>query len=139
MTGTTAPLVPTVKFTFDDVDYIAVADHMTMVRYEAEDCANKSFGYALMHLERVSQKNEMPKFSELGYLVQAMLGQHHPGIGLDLAIKMAVDPDVMSQLSAALGTAMPTGKKDANRPLAVAAKKPPAKRKARKTSATGKD
>lgn len=134
MTGTTPPLVPTVSFEFEGENYTAVADHMTIVRYER--AADRSFGYALLHLERVAKIGEMPKFSELGYLVEAMLGEHHPDIGLETAIRMAADPSVMAQLGDALGQAMPV-KKETARPLAKAATKPPTK-SGRKKSGIGK-
>jgi hypothetical protein len=133
MTDQSPPLVPTVTFEFDGASYTAIADHMTIVRYER--AADRSFAYVMLHLDRVQAIGELPKFSELAYLVQAMLGQHHPDIDLETAMQMAADPAVFAQMSATLGAALPTGKKDASRPLAKAAKRPPAKRK----SGTGKD
>ena len=130
MTGTTPPLVPSVSFEFEGNEYIAVADHMTIVRYER--AADRSFAYVMLHLDRVSKIGEIPKFSELGFLVQAMLGEHHPEIGLDVAIRMASDAGVIEKVSEAMGSAMPVAKKDAPRPLVKAAKAP---RTSKKSSA----
>lgn len=132
MTGTAAPLVPSVSFEFEGETYTAVADHMTIVRYER--AADRSFAYVMLHLDRVNKIGEIPKFSELGFLVQAMLGEHHPEVGLDVAIRMAADAKVINSVSQAMGAAMPTAKKENPDPLAKAAPVPPK----RKKSSTGK-
>lgn len=132
MTGTAAPLVPYVSFEFEGETYTAVADHMTIVRYER--AADRSFAYVMLHLDRVNKIGEFPKISELGFLVQAMLGEHHPDVGLELAIRMATDANVIEKVSQAMGAAMPAAKKESSDPLAKAAPVPPK----RKKSLTGK-
>jgi hypothetical protein len=131
MTGTTPPLVPTVTFEFEGESYTAVADHMMIVRYER--LAGQSFAHILLHIELVRKYGEMPKFSEFGYLLQAMLGDHHPDIGLDVTIKMVANADVIEHMAEILGAALPSGEKDSTRPLAKAAKAP----RQRKKSGTG--
>lgn len=117
--GTSPPLVPSVTFEFEGVQYTAVSDHMMIVRYE--QIADRSFAYMLLHIERIERANEMPKFSEFGYLLQAMLAEHHPDIDLGVAIKMAAQPYIMDHIATMLGQALNTKDGDKNRPLAKAA------------------
>lgn len=132
MNGTTPPLVPTVTFDFEGESFTAVADHMMIVRYER--FSGQSFAYMMLHLDRVNTIGEMPKLSELGYLVQAMLGEHHPEIGLDVAMKMGAHPEVLEHISVAMGAAMPSKKEATQSPLVKAAKAP----RPPKKSGTGK-
>jgi hypothetical protein len=131
MTRTTPPLVPEVSFEFEGETFTAVADHMMIVRYER--LADRSFAYILLHLERVQQLGELPKFSELGFLVQAMLLAHHPDIDLETAMKMAASEGIMRQIGEALGQSLPAPDEGRSGPLAKAAMRSP-----KKTSGTGK-
>lgn len=132
MSGSTLPLVPKATIEFEGVKYTAVADHMMIVRYE--QLADRSFAYMLLHIERINLTGEMPKFSEFGFLLQAMLREHHPDIGLDVTMRMVTVTDVIETISYLLGSALPSEKKDRDRPLARAAKGP----RPRKKSGTGK-
>lgn len=116
MAGTTPPLVPTGTFKFEGETYTAVADHMMIVRYER--LADRSFAYILLHIERINVTGEMPKFSEFGFLLQAMLGEHHPDIGLDVAMKMVSVTEILDTIAEILGQTLPASEGEANRPLA---------------------
>ena len=122
MNGTTPPLVPTVTFDFEGESFTAVADHMMIVRYER--LADQSFAHMLLHLEQIQLTDALPKFSEFGYLLQAMLVEHHPEIGLDVTIKMAAQSYIMEHMAELMGNALPKGGEDKSRPLVKAAKAP---------------
>lgn len=132
MTDSPPPLVPTVTFEFEGQSFTAVADHMMIVRYER--LSGQSFAYMLLHLEEIRLTDALPKFSEFGYLLQAMLVEHHPEIGLDMTIKMAAQSYIMEYMAELLGNALPKGGEDKSRPLAKAARAP----RPPKKSGTGK-